>query len=226
MPLLLTLCLLAFQQVTPYDAGHDTLYRHYLLATIIGVVGGFLGIVVLIWQTWLTRISANAARDAASAARSNAEALVNAERPWIFISQAEETRVVNPRKTHVRILGRNRGRTPAEVTVISCGFRFVPYGNEPYPDEPYYPELELKYRTFVAPDETFDVYDFNCLTAMTDELWEDANRKREHLELTGHVIYRDLITGKEHETRFCYFLSSIPMVGLVRTAPRNYNQHT
>ena len=43
---------------------------------------------------------------------------------------------------------------------------------------------------------------------------------------TESVTPTDLITREEHETRFCYFLSPNPGVGLVMTGPRNYNQHT
>jgi hypothetical protein len=61
-----------------YDPRRDRLYRWYLRATIIGVVGGFIGIGVLIWQAILNRRSANAAL-------MNAEAVINAERAWIDI---------------------------------------------------------------------------------------------------------------------------------------------
>jgi uncharacterized repeat protein (TIGR01451 family) len=44
----------------PYDAAHDTLYRIYLLATIVGVAGAFIGLVVLTCQTILLRRSVTA----------------------------------------------------------------------------------------------------------------------------------------------------------------------
>ncbi|HXM59461.1 MAG TPA: hypothetical protein VN950_01305 [Terriglobales bacterium] len=61
-----------------YDPLKDRLYRWYLRATIIGVVGGFIGIVVLIWQAILTRRTADAAL-------TNTEVIIAAERAWIDI---------------------------------------------------------------------------------------------------------------------------------------------
>jgi hypothetical protein len=52
-------------QLQNYDPTKNFLYRCYLGATIIGVVGGFVGIGILVWQTIVTRRSANAATDAA-----------------------------------------------------------------------------------------------------------------------------------------------------------------
>jgi hypothetical protein len=55
-------------------ASLDYLYRWYMRATIIGVVGGFIGIGLLIWQSMLSRRSANAAW-------LNAQAVISSERP-------------------------------------------------------------------------------------------------------------------------------------------------
>src|SRR5258707_5543568 len=43
------------------QAEQEALYRWYLWATIIGVVGGFIGIGIIYWQTTLARKSADAA---------------------------------------------------------------------------------------------------------------------------------------------------------------------
>jgi hypothetical protein len=83
------------KEAPSYDPTQDRAYRAYLWATILGVVGGFLGVGVLIWQTVLTRRSANAARDAASAAKISAEAVINSERPWLFISIKTTERAPN-----------------------------------------------------------------------------------------------------------------------------------
>jgi hypothetical protein len=86
--------------------------------------------------------------------------------------------------------------------------------------------LELKYRRYIAPDATFEIYDFNCSTAVLDEMWTDFGSRRERLTFIGRVIYRDVVKGEEHETRFCYFLSPYGGVGLIMDGPRSYNQHT
>jgi hypothetical protein len=195
------------------------------------VILGFPTLIFIGWQAWETRRAATAARDAvvetgknASAALLNADAIIRSERPWIFVEESEGTKAVEPKRAHVRILARNKGRTPAEVTVNSCTFAFLAY-DWAFPDEPTYPKEELLYRNYVAPaEEPFEVYDFDCLQILDDGGWKELGTKR--LTFTGHIVYRDLITKEEHETRFCYFLSPVPMVGLVRTGPRSYNQHT
>jgi hypothetical protein len=163
----------------------------------------------------------------ADAALANAKAVVNSERPWIFIEIEKSANVGSPRKANVKIFGKNNGRTPAEVTVMTCEFAFLPEANFPYttyPDEPVYPQTELTYKNYVAAGKTFDVYSFDCSSCVTDETWQEMKGQR--LTFTGHVVYQDLITGDKHETRFCYFLSPVPMVGLIQCGPRNYNQHT
>jgi len=111
--------------------------------------------------------------------------------------------------------------------VISCEFTWV-RDDFRYPDEPTYPNEELKYRKYVtSDDEPFTVYEFDCSEVIFDErIWEEKRASHERLTFTGRVVYRDLITHKEHETRFCYLLSGFAGVRLVMTGPRTYNQHT
>ena len=72
----------------PYDPRHDCLYRAYLAFTILGVIGALIGIVVIYLQTKATQESASAAKDAANAAKANADAVINAERAWVFVEIA------------------------------------------------------------------------------------------------------------------------------------------
>lgn len=44
------------------DASLDWLYRRYMWATIVGVIGGLIGVGVLIWQTRLIKLSADASK--------------------------------------------------------------------------------------------------------------------------------------------------------------------
>ncbi len=162
-------------------------------------------------------------KSAAEAALLNAQAVINAERPWIFVAESKSRKAIDHRKADVQIFGKNSGRTPAEVIVIACDAAFRSYDKD-FPDEPWYPQVELKYKKYVAPEETFDVYDYDCALVLTEEMWESVKGQR--LTFTGRVVYRDLITREEHETRFCYFLSPVATVGLIMCGPRNYNQHT
>ncbi len=51
----------------PYDPRHDRLYRAYLLATILGVVGGILGVVLIFWQVKLLKRSVDASSEQSKA---------------------------------------------------------------------------------------------------------------------------------------------------------------
>lgn len=99
-----------------YDPTRDTLYRIYLLATIFGVVGAIGGVLVLIVQTKQIRISANAARDAAIAAKASSQAIVNSERPWLFIEIKTGPVAITagqvPEHLSFTIGFRNCGKTP------------------------------------------------------------------------------------------------------------------
>jgi hypothetical protein len=94
-----------------YDARTDALYRWYLLATIIGVVGACVGVVILIVQTGLTRRSVNY--------------LVAIERAWVTVTvdwspaypglSNHDNAEGLGHMVNVRITYKNDGRTPAWI---------------------------------------------------------------------------------------------------------------
>jgi hypothetical protein len=196
------------------------------------VILGAPTLVFIGWQAWETRRAASAARDAvietgknASAALLNAEAIINSERPWIFVEVGQPSQ--KARNAHVQFTAWNRGRTPAEIIVYTCESQPFITADDLTPD-PVYPKVELMYKKYVAPDQSFPLLEpsYDCSTALTDSMWDQMNSRRQRLYFVGHVVYRDLITHKEHETRFCYWLSSADWVGFIMSGPRTYNQHT
>jgi hypothetical protein len=101
-----------------YDAKADLLYRFYLLFTVIGVFGGFIGIAALIWQTTVTR-------RAAEAAKASADSIINSERAWVFLDIALKGRVEHVQQHEPNITRiqasyryRNVGRSPAWITEL------------------------------------------------------------------------------------------------------------
>ena len=91
----------------------DLLYRRYMWATIIGVVGGLIGVGILIWQAILTRAAANAAK-------ASADALINSERAWILVETADlhcDTR----QKLTIRPTIKKLGQTTARIKKIYLG---------------------------------------------------------------------------------------------------------
>ena len=99
-----------------YNPRADVLYRFSLWATLVGVMGAFIGLGLLIWQTVLTRRSVNA--------------LVASERAWITVnidwapgysgmfdtSENVDGRNVDGHITTIRMKYKNDGRTPAWIT--------------------------------------------------------------------------------------------------------------
>ncbi len=222
----------------------DFLYRSYLFATIIGVVGGFIGVGVLIWQTVLTRRSANAARDAANAAKDSAQAVVNSERPWLFIKIT--TTDAKPDQSGVSehlsfsVSFKNWGTTPAEV----IGFENHPDVCADTDDLPSPPKYQLEghallHTRMVPPGETWrdpgESY-FYVESFMLGDDWKAIRSSRKRLVYWGRIQYRDLIEesktihelkkiGTIHETCFCYFWSPALNEFLI-CGPLGYNKHT
>jgi hypothetical protein len=200
---------------TEYDPQYDCLYRAYLWATIIGVVGGFLGVGILIWQTILTRRSANAARDAANAARSSAEATVNSERAWIIAMPT----VLNP-DLHTLVMGDvqqrnvfvvsfvNVGKTPARLVETSMSYVTVNGPIENLPKEPEYATRSSHEGLILAPNATKEnsfgaVAPLQPNSILTPQDHEALMEHRSFLFASGFVNYRD-VHGELRETRFAY----------------------
>src|SRR5579859_1912631 len=51
----------------PYDPRQDSLYRLYLAATVLGVVGGVVGVCLIFWQVKLLRQTVNASGEQSKA---------------------------------------------------------------------------------------------------------------------------------------------------------------
>jgi hypothetical protein len=71
--------LFLFAVQSMYDPTADSLYRWYLRATIIGVGGGLTGLGILMWQSFLLRRSADAAKKAAEIAEQSLTVLQHAD---------------------------------------------------------------------------------------------------------------------------------------------------
>jgi hypothetical protein len=206
-----------------------------MLATIIGVSGAWIGLGVLIKQTTTMQkqvdyaaYAATATKTAADAALKNAQAVINSERPWLFIKTSDP--VQYPKTSTVTFAAVNRGRTPAEITAHHVDRFFVDL--ESLPPMPVYPlaGYELSHKRYLAPRDRFILDSFDgCDYSIKD--WEQANTmdaegRMKLLVFQGHVVYRDLITREQHETRFCYFLSRKAWGGLLLGGPSGYNDHT
>ena len=180
------------EKIDPHDASHDSLYRTYLWATIVGVAGGFIGLIVLICQTILTRQSANSAKDSAIAA-------IKSNQAWILTDlRATMGRYIVGDRTAITfcVNCRNVGNSPAWITEVRA--RFI-VANEPLPQEPQLDSAEIIHATPwpIAPDdEPFSTREYPFETKGIQGL--DFNG--ELFVVYGAVHYRDTFSERRRTT--------------------------
>jgi len=175
------------------EASLDRLYRRYLWATIIGVAGGFIGLGILVWQTVISR-------QAAYAAKTSAEAIMNAERPWVLASmgQIQECSIQDPSNPFWGSLCtiENFGKTPAWVkSWISQRGNLE---EDSLPQEPRYIPIEDFTPQVLTPGQKLG----RLMVWNRDQL-NQAHSDKLFLYVIGFVDYRDSF-GNTHETRFCF----------------------
>ncbi len=167
--------------------------------------------------------SADAAKASADAALLNARAIINSERPWMIIELTPIPGV--PRQGYISFRAWNRGRTPAEVTNYQGDFFF--HGiDEDFPAEPKFKPWERLYREYISPGNSIFIYGFDLSGSMPPDQWQWMQKEKKYLYCKGRIVYRDLITYEEHESRFCYWLSPADGVGLIMGGDRNWNKYT
>jgi hypothetical protein len=119
-----------------YDPKTDTLYRWYLRATILGVIGGIIALGILIWQSILMRKSADGAKRAADVAEQSLHILQRAE---VLISEVGfvSTLPMDNMNSILRITFKNFGNTRADRVTIKIDVKVpgaeIIAGSEPPP---------------------------------------------------------------------------------------------
>lgn len=140
-------------------------------------------------------------RRAAEGAFLNAQAVINAERPWLLVTLEE----VSGPGTGFIIRAKNKGRTPAMIMSARIGC-VVAENVEKLPKEPPYGDGSLVQDHIVIPEDEPSVgwFDLNALNKMTGNkaAWLEGQTF-----VFGIVLYRDLLDlsqTKPHETRWIY----------------------
>ncbi len=149
------------------------------------------------------------AEGAAGAALMNAQAVVDAERPWMRVEPKYEKDGDYPRYTFNCV---NRGKSPAIIVNQSAAFRPVSIEAEnDLPAETKYgqfaaPEWEIVHHLWFIPDESFEVYQFDprIIGENDPERWNSIAAWKMRLYFVGAVRYRDTLSQEIHESRFCY----------------------
>jgi len=224
----------SYDQPNPYDARNDVLYRRYLGFTIVGVIGGLIGLGFLIWQTVLVKRSTAIAQLAARAALANAESVINAERAWIMVDvmfiEGGLVKITNilgdSTAAKVRILLTNCGSSPAwifEQYVILEVLPHVIASGEQYPS-PNFPNvgegklMKANYQIIpIIKGQSPEYWD----GFLTSPGWPSENDWR-FAYIYGVIRYRDPFSTLR-ETFFGY---SVRNGSLERIPNEAYNKHT
>lgn len=180
-------------------AALDRLYRRYLWATVIGVIGGFIGMIFLLWQNFLLRRSVIAAKKSADTAESAAKFAQNAvrdsERADILL---EGVSIIRSRSgvvdgdSQLAFRYKNFGRTRAKNVRFNAAM-LIEGVNLPNATQ-HLPELvmgagqerDIKFETFRQ-----------CLSKTT---FEQIMRGEIALRFDSSVIYEDVF-GSSYTTR-------------------------
>jgi len=183
-------------------------------------------------QTGYAEAAIEAASSSAHAALLNAQAVINAERPWILIT-VEPSRSMENSFT---VMATNRGRTPARIIETLERYKIAI-------DEkrlPATPEFRNEKRNapfspiILLPGEFAAIKPFcrEDVKALCDseERFKRIETWEEKVYLYGKVVYRDLISaddGPPHETNWCcWYIHGRQNSGLVIAGPADYNSHT
>ncbi len=207
-----------------YQADKDMLYRVYLWATIIGVVGGLVGISLIYVQTKHVRKSAEAAEQAALAAKVSADAVTNAERAWVFSAMDK----LGTESFSLKFT--NYGKTPAEIIDIKQQETWTELMDPDKRELPIPPNygLETKFiqPRIIVPGKFF-VYDNTALASvLPEEIYSQIKTGRKRYFIYGRVQYRDLIDrARMRETGFCYFWSPV-LDEFIIGGPSEYTYYT
>lgn len=222
---------------------HDRiLWGAYLVLAMVGYVGVMVGV------STLKRIERNtaaaeakvatapavdsAAADMAQAALLHAQAMVNAERPWVLVT-AEPARGV---ESSFEITATNRGRSPATITSALDDVVFA--ADEAHlPATPEFKVAETGARfvpIILLPGESATLKSFSREDVKelcgTEEKFKSVESWEERIFLCGKVSYNDLIApaGKEaHETRWCcWYIHGKQRSALVPAGGAGYSSHT
>lgn len=195
------------------EASLDRLYRRYLWATIIGVIGGFAGLIVLIWQTVI-------ASQTAKATSAQAESIKYSERAWVQAGpDMPEFKLDNLTALDVIAVFNwsitNTGRTPARILEIAARYRLIQSLERIPPVPEYEGDLEKipLYEMLLIPQGrywSFQPLEPSNLTP--DQITAIRNGQRT-LFAYGYVVYLDVF-GDRHETRFCWYYC-VPQGGMV-----------
>lgn len=194
------------------------------------VIFAFVTACIVSWQSFESKRAAEAAKEAAIAAKEQAKHIVASERPWILI---EIELVHNGEYPVITCRAVNHGKTPAEIVDALARFRLTsPEENlSAKPEDEYRKGLGLPrdtpHHAWIAPSKNFGVfqYDTSLLNTLDPGCWKDVLGGKVQLYFLGYVRYKDPFSDDLHESGFCYRYGYSPKgePGLYMAGPAGYN---
>jgi hypothetical protein len=211
------------------------LWAAYVVLAVLGYAGVMLALLMMKKierQTAATEAAAQAAAQGAEAALLNAQAIIDAERPWLLVTVEPSPSM----EDGFTVTATNRGRSPARIAATAERIRTVadeaklPRTPEYDNREPAPPMVPI----ILLPGESTGLKSFSREDAKglceSDEQFARIESWEEKIYLHGKVIYRDLIappSRQTHQTDWCcWYIHGRQKSGLVIAGPPEYNLHT
>jgi hypothetical protein len=208
-------------------------------ANLVLVFLGYAGIMMAVSllkkidrQTGYAEVAADAAATSAQAALLNAQAFIQAERPWILITVEPSRSTENS----FSVVATNRGRTPARI-IETMEQTMIAVKETHLPIPPEYDNQERSTTPapiILLPGEftTIGTFCRNDVKGLCDseERFKRIETWEEKIYLYGQVLYRDLIAPADSQARetnwCCWYIHGRQNSGLVLAGPAEYNSHT
>lgn len=206
-----------------------------MLLALLGYAGIMVAISILKKierQSKYSEAAAQAAAESAQAALLHAQAIINAERPWVLITIVPSRSI----ESGFTVIATNRGRGPAQVIAASEETR-ITVDEAHLPPVPEYktPDSESPFVSIILlPGEFMNLKSFcrDDVKAVcgSDEAMRRIENWEERIFLYGKVVYRDLTAPASqppHETGWCCrYIHGRQKSGLVMAGSQEYNVHT
>ena len=164
------------------------------------------------------------AKSTADAALLNAQAAVNAVRPWISV----DIRFTNP--NYFIVTAKNSGNSPAEVWIAEGEFRFVKEESA-LPDIPGYTadNYVLAHKPLLLPGEHFETYGIpmDDIRQGAPQLMQEVSAFTKEFYIMGQIKYG--LPGDKKvswHSRWCFKLIPFKQLGMVRGGKPGYNEYT
>jgi hypothetical protein len=231
----------------PYDAREDFLYRWYMRMTIVGVVGGFIGIAFLYYQSTLIR-------ESIGAAHRSADAVMDSEMAVVSVYETDVLLKDNGRTLTAVFDVCNVGRTIALIFAADHLLQISDDADNPPMPQLYDATDESSATTtgtaYLPPDVNVakgDKLGDKCIAILsrvddppigkqsegkvfkairpTEDEWKSINDGGKFLWCYGFARYSDVFK-RDFEVRFCfrYAPNLIPSPGFISYGPPEFNR--